>query len=114
MAQVKVELLFLADCPNYVETKAILEDVLESQGLPTSIEMVRVKTQEDAARLHFLGSPTVRLNGKDIEDSAEGSAKYGLFFRKYKSPNPRGMVTKAIMLKAVKQHAGTAAQETRG
>jgi len=96
----QVELLFMDDCPNYLETRALLEDALNGLKITTPIEMVRVRTVEQAQELRFVGSPTIRLDGKDIEEDIE-DGPYGLFFRTYTSPNPRGIPSKAQILRPV-------------
>jgi len=97
----KVELLFMDDCPNYLETKGLLEDALNGLKLTVPIEMVRVRTEAEANELQFIGSPTIRLDGKDIEEDSDNEGAYGLFFRRYKSPNPRGIPSKAQILRPV-------------
>lgn len=100
----KVELLFLSDCPNYLETWSILEDVLQSEGVSVPIEMIRVQTAEDAQRLRFPGSPTIRVNGRDIEDGIERKLHYGLRYRGYeRSAKPRCMPGRALIRKAVNE-----------
>ena len=102
-AIMKVELLFMDDCPNYLEIKGLLEDALNGLKITTPIEMVRVRTEEEAKELQFMGSPTIRLDGKDIEEEEDfqNAGRYGLFFRRYKSPNPRGIPSRAQILRPV-------------
>jgi hypothetical protein len=64
LRSVKVELLYWAGCPSYPEVRELLEDVLEDS---TKFELREVKTQEDAEVLHFPGSPTIRVDGVDID-----------------------------------------------
>ena len=99
----KIELFFLRDCPNYLETRALLEDTLEKEGLAVPIEMVEVTTEKQAKELLFPGSPTIRLDGYDIDDDSAKTSEHGLRFRKYKSPNPRGIATRAIISQGVKR-----------
>lgn len=61
---VKVELLYWGGCPSYPEARELLEDVLETS---TTLELREVKTQEDAEALRFPGSPTIRVDGVDID-----------------------------------------------
>ena len=57
----KIELLYFDGCPNYEALVPRLRAILEREGIETDVELRRVDTQEQAARLGFLGSPTVRI-----------------------------------------------------
>lgn len=48
---------------------ALLKQVLRERGYAGEIEMVEIKNEDDAGRYHFLGSPTVQVNGIDVEES---------------------------------------------
>ena len=61
-----VEVLFWEGCPSLPETLAELDRVLHEEGVDTSVELVEVLTDEQARQERFPGSPTIRINGKDI------------------------------------------------
>ena len=63
----KVELLFWEGCPSYPEAKVLLEQVLDERGLDVPIEMREVRTQAEAVELAFPGSPTIRIDGRDVD-----------------------------------------------
>ena len=63
----KIELLYWEECPSYPEARALLQDVLSEHGLAPQIEMREVKTQEEAEALAFPGSPTIRIDGRDVD-----------------------------------------------
>jgi len=64
---VRVEVLFVPGCPNYEPALERLKGVLVSEGLDVEVHGVPVNTGEDAAGLMFLGSPTIRIDGEDVE-----------------------------------------------
>jgi hypothetical protein len=64
---VRVEVLFVPGCPNYEPALERLKGVLVSEGLDVEVHGVPVNTGEDAAALMFLGSPTIRIDGEDVE-----------------------------------------------
>jgi peroxiredoxin len=64
---VRIELLFWAECPSYPEAKELLEQVLEERGIEVPIEMHEVRTHEEADELAFPGSPTIRIDGRDVD-----------------------------------------------
>lgn len=98
----KIELLYFSGCPTYQEAETLIEDVVRSLGVPAEIEPREIKTQEDAAGLRFLGSPTVRVDGVDIDPWARSSADYGLKCRVYRNGSrflgvpPRELLERAI------------------
>lgn len=81
----KVELLYFADCPSYAALLPELRALLASEGNAEEVELRRVETVEDAERERFLGSPTVRVNGTDIEPGAAGREDFGVKCRLYRS-----------------------------
>ena len=52
----------------------------------TNIELVRVDDDEAAARERFLGSPTVRVDGRDVEPGADERTDFGLRCRLFAIP----------------------------
>lgn len=64
---VTVELLYWEGCPSYPEARELLEDVLRHRGADAEIRMHEVTTREEAVELHFPGSPTIRIDGRDVD-----------------------------------------------
>lgn len=60
-----IQLLFVDDCPNLAATQAALYTALRRLGMPESVELRRVDTQQEAERLGMRGSPTVLIDGVD-------------------------------------------------
>ncbi len=67
-----IRVLFFAGCPNHDATVALIRDVADALGSDVEIDEVEVKGPEDARRLRFLGSPTVQVDGVDIEPAHRG------------------------------------------
>ncbi len=63
----KIELLFWEQCPSYPEAKELLEDVLAERGVDVPIEMREIRTHEEAVTHAFPGSPTIRIDGRDVD-----------------------------------------------
>ena len=83
-----IELLYWEGCPSYPEARELLEDVLRRRGLDASVEMREVRTQDEAEALRFPGSPTIRIDGKDV-DPAGATARPALNCRIYHLPDGR-------------------------
>ncbi len=78
-----IEVLYFEGCPNLEPTLSLANEVLSQLGLAADVREIEVRTPEDAKRLRFLGSPSVRLDGKDIEPVAESRTEYALSCRLY-------------------------------
>ncbi len=78
-----IEVLYFEGCPKLEPTLSLADDVLSEVGLSDEVRRVEVRTPEDAERHRFLGSPSVRVDGKDIEPGAESRTEYALSCRLY-------------------------------
>jgi hypothetical protein len=81
----KVELLYFDGCPSYVELLPRLRELLAAEGIEEEVELRRVETAEDAEREGFLGSPTVRIDGEDVDPTAKDRDDFGLECRLYRT-----------------------------
>ena len=64
--RLKVEVLYVADCPSHAPTVRLLKDVLAAEGVQAEVKEVLVVDAQMASEVKFLGSPTIRINGLDI------------------------------------------------
>jgi hypothetical protein len=80
---VTVEVLYFDGCPSHEALLPRLRGLLLSLGAPTDLELRRVESAEAAERERFLGSPTVRVDGRDIDPSAADRTDFGLKCRLY-------------------------------
>jgi hypothetical protein len=85
---VKIELLFWEGCPSYPEARELLEQVLAERGVEAPIQMREVRTQAEAVELAFPGSPTIRIDGRDVDPAGAGSPP-ALACRVYRLPDSR-------------------------
>ena len=63
----RIEVLYVPGCPNYEPAVERLQTVLESQSLQAEIRSVPIRTEAQAKALLFPGSPTIRIDGEDVE-----------------------------------------------
>jgi hypothetical protein len=85
---VKIEFLFWEGCPSHPEALELLEHVLEERGIGDPIDVREVFTREEAVELAFPGSPTIRVDGCDV-DPAAADAPPALTCRVYRLPDGR-------------------------
>jgi len=76
----RVELLYWDGDPAYMTARQRLVEVLTEDAFETPIQMVAVSSEADAELLEFIGSPTIRIDGVDIQ-AADGA--FGLRLRSY-------------------------------
>lgn len=99
---VRIALLWFEGCPNHLSARHLITDVLAANDLSTSFELVDVADAEVAARLRFPGSPTIRVNGKDIEPGFVEAGPYGLACRVYgTAEGVRGVPERAWLERAL-------------
>jgi hypothetical protein len=63
----KIDFLFWKECPSHPIAWERLNEALTQMGLRAKIQRIEVKTDEEAETFCFPGSPTIRVNGKDID-----------------------------------------------
>lgn len=102
----KVELLYFDGCPNHEALLPHLRELLDESGAGAEIELVRVEDAEAAERERFLGSPTVRVDGLDVEPGAAERTDFGLKCRLFATPDGlRGTPPDAWILAALGRDA---------
>ena len=84
----KVELFYWRGCPSYPEAQRLVEEVLARAGVDAAVELREVETDEQAAELQFPGSPTIRIDGRDV-DPPGADAPPALTCRIYHLPDGR-------------------------
>ena len=63
----KIQFLYFEDCPSHEKTLARLRQVMAEEGIRERVEIIKVETDEQAATWHFPGSPTILVDGLDID-----------------------------------------------
>ena len=85
----RVEFYWWPECPSWERVLGRLRAEMEDQGLdPDSIEEHEIRTQDDAERFSFVGSPTIRVDGVDVQDPGAEEPK-GLSCRTYRHRDGR-------------------------
>lgn len=74
----KITVISLAGCSATPPTIALVKDTARELEIAINLEHLIVKTQEEAREHRHLGSPTVRINGIDIDPGARETTHFGI------------------------------------
>ena len=97
----KVEILYFDGCPTYEAATKTLCAVLAEEGLEAEVQLVAVNSDDEAGRLRFPGSPTIRVDGEDLFPVAERE-DWRLGCRVYATPRGlRGSPTAEMLREAL-------------
>lgn len=97
-----IDVLYFEGCPNHAPARKLVEHVLSEHGMTAEIRDVEVTDAADAQNKRFLGSPTVRVDGMDVDPSAADADRFGLMCRVYRRNDvasgvpPREMIENAL------------------
>ena len=107
-----VEVLFFEGCPNHRAAVDLARRVVAEVAPDARVEEVEVWNNEEAERLRFLGSPTIHIDGVDVEPESRSRADYAMSCRLYRGFGlpPREMIEAALA--AAVEDAGYEARPT--
>jgi len=101
--ELRIEFLYWEDCPSHPQAWSLLQEALAELGIESPVEQIEVVTDKDVQRLAFPGSPTIRVNGLDIDPDGAAQMGTALTCRVYRledgrfSPVPsREMIEQAL------------------
>ena len=94
----KIEVLYFEGCPNHESTVKRVKDVIDELGIVAEIVEVEISGPEDAVARRFHGSPSVHVDGVDIDPEARDRTNYGYACRTYggEGDPPRGLIIAAL------------------
>jgi hypothetical protein len=104
----KVEILYFSGCPNHLPAVDRVREVLQQEGTPADMVEVEVKDAAAAQQAGFLGSPTIRVDGQDVEPAARAAGVFGMMCRTYVEGGRRSGVPSPEWIRAaVREAKGT-------
>lgn len=110
----KVEVFFVEGCPNHSLTTERVREALRRRGIDASVSEVEVRSTEQATALRFLGSPTVHINGVDVEPEARNATSFAFGCRTYLDEGVRsGTPALATLDRAIEQSITAPAMNPR-
>jgi len=91
----QIQFLFWEDCPSHPDAWRRLHEVLDELGIVAEVERIEITTETEAQRWGFAGSPTILIDGQDIDPQPE-----------------HAMIARAILAAQPGPQTGTAAPNT--
>lgn len=103
----KIEVLYFDQCPNHSPTLQRVKEALRQEGVTAELVEVNVRDEATAQSVRFLGSPTVQIDGIDIEATARLSKDFGMMCRTYGDSGKRvGIPPIDLIRAALRETAG--------
>ena len=90
-------------CPNCAAAMLMVREVVKELCLPAAIEAIRVNDEAEALQTGFLGSPSIQVDGRDIEVSRRDEK--GMYAcRVYRTSNGiTGVPPKELLVEAIRE-----------
>ncbi|RME24412.1 MAG: DUF2703 domain-containing protein [Candidatus Zixiibacteriota bacterium] len=102
----KIEILYFDGCPNHGAAVQLVDETLKELQLDATVEEVEVKNNEEAVAKRFLGSPSIRVDGRDLEVEENEHTEYAMRCRVYRHGDTfSGLPDKELLVKALRQAA---------
>ena len=101
-----IELLWFDGCPNHERALALLEEVLRARGVDEPVSSIHVVDADMAESMRFPGSPTIRIDGVDIEPGFDDPGDYALRCRVYLTREGLSGVPERVWIESALDVAG--------
>lgn len=94
----KVDILYFHGCPNHQPTVQRVRDVINRLGITAEVREVELTPNDDPVAMKFIGSPTVLIDGQDVDPAQRTGAHYGFGCRTYGGAGtpPTQMIERAV------------------
>jgi hypothetical protein len=101
----RVELFYFEGCPSWERALENLEEAQRLEGVSTPVQKVLVPSVEEVQAKRFLGSPTIRIDGVDLDGPEADKRPFMLGCRLYREGDQStGWPSVAVIRRAL-QHA---------
>ena len=97
----RIDVLYFSDCSNYAPALACVKAVLQQEGLTADIAEIEIKDESSAEAWQFFGSPTIRVDGLDIDPNSRIEAGTWFACRRYVGGLPSEEMIRAALKKAL-------------
>lgn len=99
----KIEVLYVPGCPHHPSAVDQLRSVLAAEGVSAEIQEVVIRDAQAAEEYHFRGSPTIRIDGRDIAGESKAPPSVALACRIYPGATQAGVPPLEMMQRAVRE-----------
>lgn len=93
--------MYVAECPSHSAAVRLVKDVLAAEGFAADIDEVLVRDEGMARELKFVGSPTIRVNGRDVAGEMDSARNFALSCRLYAGSEQAGLPPAEMVYRAV-------------
>lgn len=97
----RIEVLYVAECASHPEAVKLVRKVLAAEGVVAEIQETLVSDERTANELKFLGSPTIRIDGRDVAGISHEPQSFGLSCRLYPGSHEIGLPPAQLIHRAV-------------
>ena len=97
----KIEVLYVAECPSLPAAVKLVRDILAAEGIEAKIHEVLIRDEGMASQLRFGGSPTIRINGQDVAGESQDAERFALSCRLYPGSKQVGLPPAEMIHRAV-------------
>lgn len=97
----RVDILYVTECPSHPAAVKLVKDVLSDQGVAAEVSEVLVSNESMARELRFRGSPTIRINGHDVAAESSSAETFQLSCRLYPGSKQIGLPPVELIRRAV-------------
>lgn len=96
----KVEVLYVPECPSHPAAVQLVKEVLAAQDVAADVQEVLVRDEGTAKALRFAGSPTIRINGRDVAGEPQ-TKNFAMSCRLYPGSEQIGLPPAEMVHRAV-------------
>jgi hypothetical protein len=97
----KVEVLYVPECPSHPAAVKLVREVLNSEGVAAEVREVLVRDDSMATDLAFYGSPTIRINGRDVAGEPSRARGFALSCRLFPGSAEIGLPPVEMVRRAI-------------
>ncbi len=103
----RIDFFYFEDCPSHEQALERLRKVISEEDVEADISVVKVTSEEQARDLEFVGSPTILVEGRDIDPHLE-QPNYALTCRTYQLEDGRisPLPSEAMIRRTIRSAAG--------
>lgn len=97
----RIDILYFKGCPNHEPAVELARDIVSNLGMEMEVHEVEILGPEEAEEHRFLGSPSIRIDGIDVEPSARDRTDFGYSCRTYSG---KGLPNRELLVAALGGH----------